>query len=563
MALQNLRAALFVPGEKKSDRFFRLFPWIWLAAAYCVTMAVLCLHGRNYIDSDMASDLVLAELLNQEGGILSTQWWYSTELNVFCEQLVYRLGLALFPQNWYAARMLGQAILLLLLIVSYLYVGHGLRLKNCGVWGAAALACPFGVCYLWYALLGGFYLPYMTLLLVGFGALAHLLRPGAGRTRILHGVLLAVSSLMFGMNGLKGFMGFYIPMVLTAAVALALQWHLQPKQCPRQERCLVLFSLAAFLTAGIGYGIYSLVLMPTHKGLSYDSRLWNTLSLDALLSKMTDFLSLFGYPIDSSVGGEVSLFSAEGILCAFGIVTAGAIAFSLVRLLWRWKELDSIQRLAPLLFGAAWLVQSMIFAWTGKLTDTSPYTGLTILPLVFPVLQLEGETEHFRIPHARRAAAMAFCACFLAVSVGSGIRYFSSGYRTNPHLAEVCSWLEDQGYTQGYATFWNGNVLTEWSDGQIEMWVTGNFNTLEPYRWLQKTSHEAPPEGPVFLLTTMEELNSMDLSQLYWWSNVVYEDGEEIADRNKRYVVMEYNNYDDLKAAIAGAQSWAAEGRLV
>ena len=89
------------------------------------------------------------------------------------------------------------------------------------------------------------------------------------------------------------------------------------------------------------------------------------------------------------------------------------------------------------------------------------------------------------------------------------------------------------------------------------------FNTLEPYRWLQKTSHEAPPEGPVFLLTTMEELNSMDLSQLYWWSNVVYEDGEEIADRNKRYVVMEYNNYDDLKAAIAGAQYWAAEGRLV
>lgn len=234
--------------------------------------------------------------------------------------------------------------------------------------------------------------------------------------------------------------------------------------------------------------------------------------------------------------------------------------FSLVRLLLHWRELDPIQRVAPLLFGAAWLVQSMIFAWTGQLTDTSPYTGLTILPLVFPVLQLEGETEHFRVPHTRRVAAMAFFVCFLAVSVGSSIRYFSSGYRTNPHLAEVCDWLEDEGYTQGYATFWNGNVLTEWSDGQIEVWVTNDFNTLEPYEWLQKTSHAQPPEGPVFLLTTMEELQSMGLTQLYWWSDVVYEDGEEIADRNKRYVVMAYDTAADLQAAVAGAQSWAAEG---
>ena len=107
MLQRKLKAALAVPGEKRSDRFFRLFPWVWLAAAYCVTMLVLCLYGRNYIDSDMASDMVLADLHNQEGGVLSTQWWYSTELNVFSEQLVYRLGLALIPGDWYAARMVG------------------------------------------------------------------------------------------------------------------------------------------------------------------------------------------------------------------------------------------------------------------------------------------------------------------------------------------------------------------------------------------------------------------------------------------------------------------------
>ena len=132
---------------------------------------------RNYIDSDMASDMVWRNCSTRKAGVLSTQWWYSTELNVFCEQLVYRLGLALFPGDWYAARMVGQAFLLLLLILSYLYVGHGLRLKNCGAWGAAALACPFGVWYWWYGPFGGFYFPYMILLLLGFGSMLHLLRP--------------------------------------------------------------------------------------------------------------------------------------------------------------------------------------------------------------------------------------------------------------------------------------------------------------------------------------------------------------------------------------------------
>lgn len=559
MLQQKLRGALVVPGERRSDRFFRLFPWIWLAAAYGITMLVLGLYGRAYIDSDMASEMILADLLNKEGGLLSTNWWYSTELHVFCLQPLYRITLLLFPHNWYAARVLGQGLFILMLLASYLYVGHGLGLKNCGVWGAAALACPFGVCYLWYGLLGGFYLPYMILLLLGFGAMLHLLRPAGRKRRAVQWLLLVGTSAVFGLNGIKGFMGFYIPMVLTAAVALGLQWHQQPEHCPRQERRLLFLSVVAIVVAAAGYLFYQNVLVPSHEVASFTDRLWGTFDLHTLVSKLADFLTLFGYPIDSSVGGEVPLFSAIGLLCAVGILTAAAIAFSVVRLLIRWKELQPIQRLAPLLLAAVCIEQGAIFAWTGSPYETNPYQWLTIVPLVFPVLQLEGETEHFKVPHARRAAALAFCACFVAVSVGSSMRYFTSGYRTNPHLEEVCDWLVDQGYTQGYATFWNGNVLTEWSDNQIEMWVSSDFNTMEPSHWLQKADHVEPPQGQVFLLTTAEELGAMNLSRLYWWSNVVYEDGEEQADRSKRYIVMAYDSVDDMMTAVHGAQSEAGQ----
>ena len=153
---QNGKGTIF---RKKQISWEKIFPWVWMIAAYCITFAVLALYGRPYIDSDMSSEMILADLLNQEGGLLSTNWWYSTELRVVYLQLFYRIGLIIFPQNWYAARVLGQALVMAVLLATFLYVGHGLKLKGNGIWGAAALACPFGVWYFWYGAFGGAYLP--------------------------------------------------------------------------------------------------------------------------------------------------------------------------------------------------------------------------------------------------------------------------------------------------------------------------------------------------------------------------------------------------------------------
>lgn len=557
MLRQKLHAVLFVPGERKSDRFFRWLPWIWLVTAYCVTMGVLCLHGRGYIDSDMSSEMLLADLLNREGGLLSTSWWYSTELRVFCLQPFYRIGLMVFPKDWYAAHMVGQGLCMLVLLAAYLYVGHGLGLKSCGAWGAGALACPFGAWYLWYGPFGGFYLPHMIWTLLALGAILHLAYHKSTKLRVLQWLVLLGTSMISGLNGIKGLMGFFLPMLVAAVLAAGLQWHLEPQKMPYRECWVLGGSTVAALAAGIGYILNSTLLAVGHSFSDYNDRSWGTLSLTNLLDKWSEFLSLFGYPSDPFLPGEIPLLSASGILGCVGVLTAGAIVFSLVRLLLRWCELPPRQRIAPLLLFSVCLVQGAVFVFTAGEQIINASYWLTVVPFVFPVLQLEGETEHFRLWFTRRLAAVAFCLCFVATSISSTVQFFTNGYRVNPHLEEVCDWLTDNGYTQGYATFWNGNVLTEWSDGQIEMWVVSDFNSMEVSHWLQKTSHANPPEGPVFLLTTLDELGNMGLSDLYWWSNVVYEDSEtEITDRTKRYIVMAYPDYNDMVSAVAGARSW-------
>lgn len=106
--------------RKKID-FWSALPWVWLVCAYCITLGVLIVRGEGYIDSDMSGEMILADLLNQERDLLlSKNWGYSSEIRVFYLQLIYRITLLIFPHNWFAARMLGQAVWLLLLVLCML-----------------------------------------------------------------------------------------------------------------------------------------------------------------------------------------------------------------------------------------------------------------------------------------------------------------------------------------------------------------------------------------------------------------------------------------------------------
>ncbi len=522
---------------------FRLFPWAWLAAAYIGTMLVMCLCCRGYIDSDMSSEMVLADLLNQEGGLLSTNWWYSTELRVFYLQIFQRLGLLLFSGDWFAARMFSQALWLLVFVLAYLYMGHGLGLRDCGAWGAAALMCPFGTWYFWYVSFGGYYLPHALLVMLSCGAMLHLVRPAPPVRRILQVLLLLFSCGASGLNGLKGLMGFYLPALLAAGAVLVLRLHRAPYKRPYSAIRLLLLSVLSLAVAGAGYLVNSTVLARSHHFFNFNDRTWSVLDFDALLGKWTDFLSLFGYPTDSLMQNSIPLLSLNGILGAFGLLIAGAIVVSLFRLLLRWQKLPTLPLFAVLLFASILIVQGLIFACTGDPGSINASYWLTVVPFVFPVLQLEGETETFRLPAVRRAAAAACCLCFVCTSIGTVSHFLEEPYRADPNLKSVCDFLTEKGYTNGYASFWNGNVMTEWSSGQLEVWVVPDYGAPSATEWLQRADHAQLPQGEVFLVSNYGELYSMGLEELPQHADVVYEDEND-------FIAMVFPNTDEMVSVI-------------
>ncbi|MCR4586903.1 MAG: hypothetical protein K5682_00720, partial [Lachnospiraceae bacterium] len=102
----------------------------------------------------------------------------------------------------------------------------------------------------------------------------------------------------------------------------------------------------------------------------------------------------------------------------------------------------------------------------------------------------------------------------------------------NANRTESIQWLMEQGYTFGYATYWNANITQELSNGQLVV-----ANILEPeslgfFEWSSEAAYYIPsgeegskvPEGKVFLLLSNEQVEKYSQAPVIKKSEKVYVD---------------------------------------
>ena len=200
------------------------------------------------------------------------------------------------------------------------------------------------------------------------------------------------------------------------------------------------------------------------------------------------------------------LFSLPGLLGAAGILLAGAVVLALAWLLKQGGALPFAHRLVGVTLAACLVVDGVAFACMNDGEAINGSYWLPVAPLAIAAVAAAAEAFPLRRPALRRALAGCLAALVVCVSTGATLRFAAAP----PHgggLETVAGWLEDQGYTRGWATFWQANVITELTDGAIEMWQTEDLASLQMRPWLQKTSHAAPPEGRAFVLAAPGEIN--------------------------------------------------------
>ena len=111
--------------QEKTEKYFVLFGKIMLVAVILFNAWLIHKCYFNFMRSDDASELVYSRLLAREGSIISSNWYGSTELEILNTQLIYSL-LFHFTSNFQVVRIVGQVILTLIFLASYLFCLRGI-----------------------------------------------------------------------------------------------------------------------------------------------------------------------------------------------------------------------------------------------------------------------------------------------------------------------------------------------------------------------------------------------------------------------------------------------------
>ena len=177
-----------------------------------------------------------------------------------------------------------------------------------------------------------------------------------------------------------------------------------------------------------------------------------------------------------------------------------------------------------------------LFVFTFTTSTMVPRYYLTILIFALPVVAFFLEQESF--PFDRLAVVVILAGC-LMISTAKTVFSFISVDK-NADKREVAAFLQENDYDFGFATYTNGNIITELTNGEVEIANIGDPQYLEYFKWSSPMKYydEDYHDGEVFLLLTKGEEMQFANTQALQQGQNVYDDG--------KYVVLLYDNRADL-----------------
>ena len=509
----------------------KIFPYALLVISFICSLLLFARFGKYNLDADMSSEFVLAKTLNEAKALISNSWFYSTELRVVSPVPVYQVALLLFS-SWHHARLFSIAVLMVLCVAAFLYATKNAGIGEAAIYCAACLILPFSSSAMFLFAWGGFYTVYFILGCIIFG----LVLSPKSKNIILHFVLISILSLWAGLAGVRMFMILGVPLFLCFGF-LFLKYLLDNGNkdlMESDEKKWFIRAIISFLFMAIGYVINVKILSKLYEFNQYDKVITESFTLNELFKRFDALITFFGYH------EGVVLLSLEGIvsyLLVFFVVALFVCAFLLIP---SHTDIKNRSRAIPL-FGLCGFLSVTILDCVADWFSASPNSvGYYFMAMAFLLLCpfiVISRMEHLPIV-LRRIGMGALVLFFLADSFSYIRADAKSGEGAR---ARAAHWLVDNGYSQGYSTFWNGNILTELTDGKLEMTTFSLWNSRKPYKWLQKRSHLTEvPQGPVFVYVDEEELSfsevpcAIDEHLIYNQEGIRiyrYEDAHEVLER--------------------------------
>ena len=544
-----------IKSHDKNERIFEGVSFILFCICFCFLFWFLNNNFDRLLNSDDSSELILSRLLAEENRLISPNWYYSTELRVFNTQIVYAFFFKFF-NSWHKVRLISCILLTLTMVLSAYLLFRVFKLKKYAWIGIAIMILPTSEHYFDIVLKGAYYYPHIVISILTV-AIIETLRNLKGKKIISFILIFALCLLAFlsGLGGPRHILAIYIPLFVTGVILITIDAYGKIRSGEKSIGKGIKASLSgvsypfagtvlAFVSSVAGY-VLNMTILRLHFDYFNYSIKFRSISVNRFRDVIAFYFMNFGY-------SDGKLFSVNLIHNAVCFIWLSLFVVALVAGLKR-KEKDLYFRFS-LLTTVTYLVYVLAFLFTDVgFKDRHSLVLLWMsLPLIFFWFEEIGKKAA-----KKYLPAICFSGLLLLTSC---CQYKTLSSRDDlSELRKIAAFLTENGYKDGYATFWNGNILTELTNGYLDVRVNAvqaeaGDNCDKTFEWLQLKSHAYEvPDGKVFCVVAEDEKRSSILLRNVPGQHLIYVTLEDINWDNfdeenqiKRYFVYGFSSYDEF-----------------
>lgn len=503
------------------ERIAKSVPYLAIAANLCLLLVLNIFCHDNWLDSDMAAEMMFSKLLAEEGRFFAApDWYYSTEFRLLYTHWI--MGpLFRFVQDWHVIRTVTNLLSYGLVLCSYYFFMKPLKVKRgLVVLSSVILLLPFSETMMTHMVMGNTYMFHVVIVFFFFGLYLRLAGTAGGwrgKTehvsvqRLVWLLCYLALAVVCGVSGVRYLLALQCPLVITSFLFLLKSAEFQGfrKKLIRgrfkaQSKSLwgcnsmkyLIYSLLGAVGSVAGYGVNVLYVSRKYVFQTYEATnfipIYQGVLWERLQNAIGSLLMLFGYIPERSV------LSLRGIVTMAAFVMLAVFAYCSVK---AYRGNGGQRLLVNLFLLVSFCLNLFVFVFT---TSTMvPRYYITILIFALPVLcfYLEKEELYFD----RLVVGVLLSACLLLATGKTVMSYMTVD--KNEARRPVAEYLRQNDYAFGYATYWNANIITELTDGAVEIANVGDGRDLEYFKWSSpmKYYQNGYHKGEVFLLLTLQE----------------------------------------------------------
>ncbi|MBQ6502363.1 MAG: hypothetical protein IJI57_00445 [Flexilinea sp.] len=515
--------------KKGGSILYQLFSLLILFLCFFGTIYYVRARKDQTMNIDEASELVLGNQLAKEGKIITKEWFYSTELRVLNTNIFYSFFFRL-TNNWHRVWLFSNISMYILLLLIYGGMAYAYNFTKYAALSAAVLFIPFSVDYYDFMLRGAFYIPHITITFLILALSEVYLKISGWKSYCLL-LFSFLISIIVGLGGARQLLILYIPLFISAFLLFI------PNKKQTEQKKWLLFSINTFFGSIIGFLLNSQILSKTYHFKTWADTAFSLLKFSRVEQVLNSFITVFGY-------SPKNIFSFSLIRNSVGFLWIGLTVYAIC---YAFKNRQKISG-EYLRFSTITVSVYIIFIFFYIFTDTGfdNRYSMPIIVLSFPLIALFLQN----LNHDRKLFSTVFLLLVLGTAI-CGADFYKNSWKDDYHeeLRKISKDLVSQGYINGYAYFWNANLLTAISNGQIDVWdYTENIHHPEKdnffdvdriMEWLQLVRHGYQhPEGKVFILCFTDEYENHDLRSNFNPEKIIYQSYD--------YVILGYDDYEDM-----------------